>query len=151
MIGMAQVMPRPLPAGQHLILYDGVCGLCNRLNQFVLARDPQRLFDFASLQSETGRSVVKRFGRNPDVLETFYVVADYRTGSPTLLTKAYAGLFVMRMVGPPWSGLGVLRLLPRALLDWGYDLAARFRYRLFGRYDSCLLPGPEYRSRFIDI
>jgi predicted DCC family thiol-disulfide oxidoreductase YuxK len=150
MIGMAQALPRASTAGQHLILYDGVCALCNRLNQFVLPRDPGGLFDFASLQSETGRSIVRRFGRNPDDLDTFYVVADYRTGSPALLSKAYAGLFVMKMVGPPWSWLGALRLLPRALLDWGYDLTARHRYRLFGRYDSCLLPRPEYRDRFID-
>ena len=151
MIGMGQALPRASTAGQHLILYDGVCGLCNRLNQFVLPRDPGGLFDFASLQSETGRSIVKRLGRNPDDLDTFYVVTNYRTGSPALLTKAYAGFFVMKMIGPPWSWLGVLRLLPRALLDWGYDLTARYRYRLFGRYDSCLLPGPEHRNRFIDI
>lgn len=150
MIEMGQALPRESTAGQHLILYDGVCGLCDRLNQFVLPRDPGGLFDFASLQSETGRSIVRRFGRNPDDLDTFYVVADYRTGSPALLSKAYAGLFVMKMVGPPWSWLGALRLLPRALLDWGYDLTARHRYRLFGRYDSCLLPRPEYRDRFID-
>jgi predicted DCC family thiol-disulfide oxidoreductase YuxK len=151
MIGMGQALPRASTAGQHLILYDGVCGLCNRLNQFVLPRDPGGLFDFASLQSETGRSIVKRFGRNPDDLDTFYVVTNYRTGSPALLAKAYAGLFVMKMIGPPWSWLGVLRLLPRALLDWGYDLTARYRYRLFGRFDSCLLPRPEHRNRFIDI
>jgi len=95
--------------------------------------------------------MVKRFGRNPDDLETFYVVSNYRAGSPTLLTKAEAGLFVMKLVGPPWSWLGLLRVFPRALLDCGYDLIARNRYRVFGRYDTCLLPRPEYRKRFIDV
>jgi predicted DCC family thiol-disulfide oxidoreductase YuxK len=137
--------------GEHLVLYDGVCGLCNRLNQFVLERDPSAVFDFASLQSAAGRSALQRFGRNPDALDTFYVVANYRSESAALLAKARAALFVARTLGGGWAWLRTFGVLPEALLDRGYDLIARHRYRFFGRYESCLMPSAEYTARFIDV
>src|SRR5206468_10125550 len=90
--------------GEHLVLYDGVCGLCNRLNNFVLLRDTRAAFDFASLQSAAGRSVLQRFGKNNENLNTFYVVANYRSVSPALLSEARAVLFVMQTLGTgsPW-------------------------------------------------
>ena len=70
-----------------MVLYDGVCALCNRLNNFVLPRDNRGVFDFASLQSAMGRSALQRFGRNPDDLNTFYLVTNYRSESSALLSK----------------------------------------------------------------
>jgi len=137
--------------GQNLVLYDGVCGLCNRLNHFVLPRDTRGVFDFASIQSGAGRGLLKRFDRNPDELTTFYVVVGYRGGAPVLLSKARAALFVLKTLGMPWSWLGVLGVLPNALLDMGYDVIARNRYRLFGRYESCPMPSATYKDRFIDV
>ena len=137
--------------GEHLLLYDGVCGLCNRIVGFVLTRDRRRRFDFASLQSATGRSIAERAGRSPDDLNTFYVVANYRTDSPRLLSKSRAALFVVQTLGGIWRALSMVGVLPTALLDFFYDLTARNRYRLFGRYDSCPLPVPEHRPRFIDM
>jgi predicted DCC family thiol-disulfide oxidoreductase YuxK len=90
-----------------LVLYDGVCGLCNRLNNFVLRRDTRAVFDFASLQSAVGRSTLARFGRNPEDLNTFYLVTNYRSESPALLSKASAALFVMKKLGDPWRWLGL--------------------------------------------
>lgn len=141
----------PSPPGDHLLLYDGVCGLCNRLNQFVLPRDTAGVFAFASLQSGAGRSALARFGKNSDDLNTFYVVTNYRSDAPGLLSKAAAGLFVMKVLGAPWRWLGVFGVLPQSLLNVGYDLIARNRYRLFGRFDTCLLPTAEYRQRFLDV
>ena len=128
-----------------------MCGLCNRINQFVLPRDGGGAFDFASLQSETGRSLLRRFGHNPDDLDTFHVVADYRSDRPVLLSKGRAALFVAGRLTRPWAWLRALRVLPGALLDWAYDRVARNRYRLFGRSDACLLPRPEWKGRFIDV
>src|SRR6266850_2726215 len=91
-----------LQRGEHLLLYDGVCGLCNRLNNFVLPRDSRGIFDFASLQSAVGRSALKRFGRDPEELSTFYLVTNYRSESPALLSKAGAALFVMKKLRAPW-------------------------------------------------
>jgi predicted DCC family thiol-disulfide oxidoreductase YuxK len=139
------------PGGEHLVLYDGVCGLCNLLNHFVLARDTRAVFDFAALQGAVGRSVLAGFGRNPEDLNTFYLVTNYRSESPALLSKASAALFVMKKLGAPWRWLGFFGVFPNALLDRAYDLIARYRYRLFGRYESCLVPIAEYRKRFIDL
>jgi len=139
------------PRGEHLVLYDGVCALCNRLNNFVLPRDNRGVFDFASLQSAMGRSALQRFGRNPDDLNTFYLVTNYRSESSALLSKASAALFVMKKLGDPWRWLGLFGVIPSPLLDLAYDLTARYRYRLFGRYESCLIPNAEYKKRFIDL
>jgi predicted DCC family thiol-disulfide oxidoreductase YuxK len=137
--------------GEHLILYDGVCGLCNRTNAFVLSRDRRELFDFASLQSAFGRSVLRRFGKEPEDLDTFYVVTDYRRESSTLLSKSGAALFVTSALVAPWRWLRVFGVLPRGLRDRVYDLVASNRYRFFGRYESCPMPRVEHRKRFIDV
>lgn len=142
--------PRPGAAGAHLFLYDGVCGLCNRVNRLVLRADRAGQFDFAALQGPLGRDLQRRFGVDPDALGTFYVAADYRTGRPALLSRSRAALFVVRTLGWPWKAFAVLGLLPTALLDAVYDLVARHRYALFGRFDTCPLPPAEDRRRFID-
>jgi predicted DCC family thiol-disulfide oxidoreductase YuxK len=141
----------PSLAAEHLLLYDGVCGLCNRLNQFVLPRDRAGVFAFASLQSGLGRSTLARFGQRAEDLTTFYVVKNYRADSPALLSRSAAGLFVMKQLGEPWRWLSLFGVLPSGLLNLGYDLIARNRYRLFGRSDVCLLPSAEYRQRFLDV
>ena len=137
--------------GRHLILYDGVCGLCNRMNQFVLARDPQGIFAFAAQQSETGREYLRRFGADPAALTTLHLIADYRTATPQFLGRARAVLFIVGQLGRPWSWLRLFRMLPDSVSNSGYDLVARNRYDLFGQYDSCPLPTPETRARFIDV
>jgi predicted DCC family thiol-disulfide oxidoreductase YuxK len=144
------VAPASTPVGRHLVLYDGVCGLCNRLNGFVLKRDDEAVFAFASLQSEIGRSLLQQFGRVSNALDTMYVVVDYRSPAPVLLSKSNAALFVAATAGGGWRWLGIFRVLPVWLRDLVYDLIAQNRYRLFGKYDTCLLPTPEYRRRFID-
>jgi predicted DCC family thiol-disulfide oxidoreductase YuxK len=132
------------------VLYDGVCGLCNRLVQFLLAHDRRGVFDFASLQSATGKALVERWGGSSERLTTIYVLANYRASSAQVFTKSCAALFLAGELGWPWKATGVLRLLPPTILDRLYDTIARTRYRIFGRHDQCLMPVPEFRSRFID-
>jgi predicted DCC family thiol-disulfide oxidoreductase YuxK len=134
--------------GRHLLLYDGVCGLCSRLVQFVLARDRYGVFHFAPLQSPTGKAVVEPSGAGDPA--TFWVIANYRTPLAKPFTKGRAALFVINELGWPWKMAGLLGVLPTALLDRLYDVIARNRYRAFGRHDGCLIPRAEYRSRFID-
>ena len=136
--------------GRHLVLYDGVCGLCNRLLQFLLRHDHRRVFSFASLQSAVGQAIIARSGGVPEELTSFYVVADYQTATLRTFTKSNAALFVAAELGWPWKAARWLHIVPRALRDHAYDAIARSRYRVFGRYDSCLVPSPEFRSRFID-
>jgi predicted DCC family thiol-disulfide oxidoreductase YuxK len=135
---------------RHLILYDGVCGLCNKWVGQILPRDPKGLFRFAALQSETGQSLLRRYGKNPEVLDTIYVVVDYKSNAPQLLDRARAALFVIGNLESPWRLLRHFGILPKFLLDAGYSLVARSRYRLFGRYDQCALPPAEHRQRFIE-
>jgi len=134
----------------HLVLFDGVCGLCNRLLRFLLRHDRRRVFKFASLQSAIGQSIVERSGRNPRDLTSFYAVVDYEQPTARLLTKSDAALFVASELGWPWKATCVFRGIPHRVRDRAYDLLARHRYELFGKYDQCLIPGPEVRSRFID-
>jgi predicted DCC family thiol-disulfide oxidoreductase YuxK len=137
-------------ASAHLVLYDGVCGLCQGLVQFVLTHERARTFDFASLQSATGRRLVGAAGGNPDDLTTFYVVANYRVTDARVVSKGRAALFIARALGWPWRTLALFGVLPTALLDAVYDVVARNRYRLFGRRDECFIPQGEYRDRFVD-
>lgn len=145
-----------------IILYDGVCGLCNRLNQFVLRRDPDAIFRFASLQSPFAASILSRHGANPQDLDTVYVVVNHdlakhapdNAAQPDegLLPRSDAVLFVLKRLGGIWKLLGLLlELLPRVLRDAAYRLVARNRYRIFGRSETCMLPNPEHRGRFLDI
>ena len=143
-------MGATVTVGTHLILYDGLCGLCSRLNQFVLAQDSAEDFCFASLQSAHGRGILDQFGRDPNVLDTFYVVVDCWSETPNLLAKSRAALFVARALGRPWSWLTTLDVLPDRLLDLVYDLVAKNRYRFFGRHDTCPLPSAQQARRFVD-
>jgi predicted DCC family thiol-disulfide oxidoreductase YuxK len=134
--------------GVHLVLYDGVCGLCSRLVQFLLVHDHHAVFNFAALQSATGQAMVKRSGGDPHELSSLYVLANYRTSAIRAFTKSQAALFVAGQLGWPWRLARLLRFLPKALLDRAYDLVARSRYRVFGKYDQCRMPPPGFRSRF---
>jgi predicted DCC family thiol-disulfide oxidoreductase YuxK len=137
-------------AGAHLVLYDGVCGLCSRLVQFLLAHDRRAVFNFAALQSAAGQAMVKRSGGDPRELSSLYVLANYRTSSIRAFIKSDAALFVAGELGWPWRMARLLRFLPKALLDGAYDLVARSRYQVFGKYEQCRMPPRGFRSRFVD-
>ena len=137
-------------SGRHLLLYDGVCGLCDRFVRFVLAHDRGRRFRFAPMQSPVGRNLVSAFGRDPDRLDTVYVIVEYRSAAGRVLSRSAAALFVLGQLGWPWRLATVLRRVPAAPRDWLYDRVAAHRYRLFGRHASCPAPDPRHRDRFLD-
>lgn len=134
---------------QALILYDGVCGLCNGATQFALPRDRRDRFVFAPLQSELGKEVLARHNKPVDVLDTFYLVLDYGKPNERLIDRAHAAIGVLRELGMPWSLARALKLVPKPLLDVGYNFVAKNRYGWFGRTDRCVLPRPEWRHKFI--
>lgn len=137
--------------GVHLVLYDGVCGLCNRMLRFLLKHDRRAVFVFASLQSAVGRSLLERGGGDADALATFYVLPDYRSEHVRVLDRSRAALFVAGALGWPWKAAVLMNVLPTPILDRAYDLVARSRYRVFGRLEECPIPQPEFRRRFIDV
>ncbi|MSQ10522.1 MAG: DUF393 domain-containing protein [Dehalococcoidia bacterium] len=134
-----------------VLLYDGLCPVCNRLNLFVLGRDHLARFRFAPLQSAFAHQVLARHqSLSPDV-ETVYVVAEPGANDERLLARADAILYVLRALGGGWRLLAaVAALLPRRARNAAYDLMARNRYR-FGRHDACALPRLEWRDRFIAV
>jgi predicted DCC family thiol-disulfide oxidoreductase YuxK len=137
-------------AGAHLVLYDGVCGLCSRLVQFLLAYDHRTVFNFASLQSAAGQRMVEGCGGDPHDLTSIYVFANYRTPAARAFTRSDAALFVAGELGWPWRMARLLRFFPHAFLDRAYDVVARNRYRVFGRFEQCRIPPAEFRNRFVD-
>lgn len=133
------------------LLYDGVCGLCNRLVKFILRRDQNAVFRFASLQSGFAARVMTRHGANPGQLDTFYVVLNYGEPQETLIARSDAAVYVLKQLGGIWGVAAIVAgMLPKFLRDGAYSLVARNRYRIFGRYDSCPLPSAETRARFLD-
>jgi len=127
-----------------IVLYDGVCGFCNQSVQLILRNDRHGRFRFAALQSEVGQALLRRHGLPADDLDTFVLVEDGRA-----YLRSTGALRVARGMGGAWRLLSVLRIVPRPLRDFAYDLFARNRYRMFGRLDACMLPPPEVRSRFL--
>lgn len=140
----------PVPETNPVVLYDGVCGLCNGLVQFILKRDVHDRFRFASLQSEFAGTLLKRHGADSRDLDTFYVVIDHGQPSERVLMRSDAILHVVNTLGGLWKLAGAGRILPKALRDGLYSLVARNRYRVFGKHESCPLPSPEQRTKFLD-
>ena len=137
--------------GRHLVLYDGVCGLCNRLIESILERDRRGVFHFASLQGPIAKAALAPFEKDPGALDTFYVIENYRRPPAKLRSRGRAAVFVATELGWPWSAAGVVGFLPGAILDGAYDRLARSRYGVFGQLEHCLVPDPKYRDRFPDI
>ena len=135
-----------------LILYDGVCGLCNRLVQFLLKHDKQGRLRFASLQSDFAARVLQRHGIDPKDLDTVQVIENYEQPGERVLQRSDAILRAGRELTGFWSvSATVAKVIPRALRDVIYRFVARNRYRVFGKYDTCMLPEPNQRSRFLDV
>jgi predicted DCC family thiol-disulfide oxidoreductase YuxK len=135
-----------------LLLYDGVCGLCNRFVQFILRHDRDARFKFASLQSPLATRILSRHAANPSDLDTVYVVLNHELPDERLLSRSDAVIFVLKQLGTPWAAAAsLMQLLPRFLRDFYYNLIARHRYRIFGRSGVCTLPRDADHSRSLDL
>ncbi len=144
-VGPAKGTPAPVDPRAELppvIFFDGVCGLCNRFIDFVIARDRAGLFRFATLQGETARE--RLAGADLD-LNTMVLWEEQG-----ILRKSTAAARILIRLGGVWGLCGTaLRLVPRPLRDIGYSLVARNRYRLFGKKATCRMPTPAERARFL--
>lgn len=128
----------------YILLYDGVCGLCNRFVQFVLRRDTIGSMRFATLQGELGKAALRQL---PEIADVDSVILLHREGA---WVRSTAALEVARYLGGRWSATLAAYAVPRILRDWVYDLIAKRRYRWFGKHDSCPVPPPEVKERFLD-
>ena len=126
-----------------LVLFDGVCNLCNGSVQFIIKRDPTGIFKFASLQSEFGQAQLKKFNL-ADVLHSIIVIE-----KDICYQQSDAAIKIAKRLKSPWRWISIGRIIPRFIRDMIYNLIATNRYRMFGKQDSCMLPTPELRARFI--
>jgi predicted DCC family thiol-disulfide oxidoreductase YuxK len=139
-----------LSGPSHLVLYDGVCGLCNALVRFVIARDPGGRFRFAALDSRAAREAIARHGVAAGA-DTVVLIVDYGSPGERAWLRFRAARAVARELGGIWALLARLAgLVPVSLGDRLYDFVACRRYRWFGRLDACPAPGPGARDRFLD-
>jgi predicted DCC family thiol-disulfide oxidoreductase YuxK len=139
------------PETKAIVLYDGVCGLCNRAVQFLLKRDRHDRLQFASLQSDLAARLLSRHGIDHKNLDTVYAVLNYGEPNETLLAKGDAFLFFAQAIGGIWSVAQVGRIIPRRARNWLYDFIARHRYQVFGKSESCMLPDPKQRHKFLEV
>jgi predicted DCC family thiol-disulfide oxidoreductase YuxK len=141
----------PEPSSNSIILYDGVCGLCNRLVQFLLKRDRRDQLRFASLQSEFAATVLKRHGLDPTDLNTVYLIVNHGKISEQVLARSDAIIKALDSLGGIWRIAPLGKVLPRPLRDMFYKAVAANRYRVFGKSDSCMMPEPRHRQKFIEV
>lgn len=136
--------------GKNLIVYDGVCGLCNGFIKFVIQNDKKRAFVFTPLQSDVGKQVLAKHGFDASSLNTVYLVRDLG-GNESVLSKSQAAFFVMQTLGGVFQIVAMGRLLGPWIGNALYDLVATNRYKVFGRSDACMMPSPNVRERFLEM
>lgn len=127
-----------------VVLFDGVCNFCNGAVNFVIERDKAGYFKFAPLQSEIGEELTAKQGIDTAETDSIVLVEDDK-----VYTYSDAALRIARKLDGIWSWAYAFIVVPRPIRDFFYKLFAKYRYRLFGRQDACMMPTPEIRARFL--
>lgn len=134
-----------MDANHPILLFDGVCNLCNGFVQFVIKRDKKAKFKFASLQSEAGQELLNEYGLKTEDFESFVYIKNNK-----FYQKSSAALTLLSDLGGLWILFYPLMIFPRFIRDFVYNLVARNRYKMFGKTESCMVPTPELKARFLD-
>jgi predicted DCC family thiol-disulfide oxidoreductase YuxK len=129
---------------ESIILFDGVCNLCNSGVQFIIKRDSKYRFKFASLQSETGQMLLNKYGIS-NKMDSIIVIENEE-----VYIKSSAALHISRYLDGYWKYLMIFKVLPPSFRDFFYDILAKNRYKWFGKKDSCMLPTLEMKKRFLE-
>jgi predicted DCC family thiol-disulfide oxidoreductase YuxK len=132
-------------AVEPVVLYDGVCGLCSRSVRWLLRKERDHTLRFAPLQGPTAAALRAKYPSIPQTLESVVLVED---GRVHLRSKAF--LYSAKHLRAPWRWGYGMRWFPGFVLDLGYRVIARVRYRVWGKTDACELPSPAHRARFLD-
>lgn len=130
----------------EIVLFDGVCNLCNASVQYIMKRERKPTWKFASLQSETGKALLKKYGLENRGIDSIVLITEgkayTKSGAVLRLTKRMKGLYPL---------LFGFILVPPFVRDAVYDWIARDRYKWYGKQDSCMIPSPELKARFVDV
>jgi predicted DCC family thiol-disulfide oxidoreductase YuxK len=127
-----------------LILFDGVCNLCNGSVQFIIKHDKQSKFLFTSLQSEKGQAILTHFGLKTDDFDTFILL-----DKGEIYTKSSGVLREFAILGGWFKIFTIFYLVPTFIRDLFYSFVAKNRYRFFGKKEYCMIPTPELKARFL--
>lgn len=134
-----------LPKGKKIILFDGVCNLCDTSIQYVIKKDKKDTFRFAAIQSDLGQRIIKHIGINSLHIDSVILYEPgiayyYKSSALVEITKELSGFF---------SRASVFRILPITIRDYIYDYVAKNRYKWYGKKDSCLMPSAELQDKFL--
>ncbi|RZJ56592.1 MAG: thiol-disulfide oxidoreductase DCC family protein [Flavobacterium sp.] len=135
-----------LPKDKKIILFDGVCNLCDATVQFIIKRDKDDIFRFVPLQSGLGQQIVKHIGI--DITKTDSIIL-YEPGQ-AYYYKAEAAIKIAKELGGIYSGMGVFSVLPKSLSNSVYDYVARNRYKWYGKKSECMIPTQEMKAKFLE-
>jgi len=127
-----------------IILFDGVCNLCNGFVQFIIPRDPHGRFRFCSLQSETAKAMLSETNVDPSALSTVVLFEEHH-----VYTESTAILLIARRLGGPWVLMYALIIIPPLIRNAMYRWVARNRYRIFGKRNECMVPSAQWQDRFL--
>ena len=128
---------------RSIVLFDGVCNFCSDSVNFIIRHDTENRFAFTPLQSEKGIELRAKYGIDDDI-DSIVLIEDDRA-----FTRSTAALRIAKRLGGVWALGYALIVVPRPVRDYFYELFAKYRYRLFGKKDECMLPTPEVRARFL--
>ena len=131
--------------GKKIVLFDGVCNLCNSSVRFILKRDKKNQFLFGSLQGKTGQAYLKKFNLPYNAFNSFLLVENER-----LYTSSAAALRMLKHLGGGWSWLYAFIIVPAFIRDAAYSLVAKNRYKWFGKKEECWVPLPAFREKFLE-
>jgi predicted DCC family thiol-disulfide oxidoreductase YuxK len=131
-------------SGNQIILFDGVCNLCNSSVDFIVKRDKKNIFKFASLQSPFGQAVLEKFNLPPQEFQSVLLIKNGK-----IFQKSSAGLEIARQISGFWFLLYSFIIVPSFIRDWVYDFIAQNRYHWFGKKETCRLPTPQERAKFL--
>jgi predicted DCC family thiol-disulfide oxidoreductase YuxK len=138
-------LPPNVGTADKVILFDGVCKLCNAWSNFIIKHDHQHVFKLCSVQSGEGQKILQHFGLPTDVYDSMlYVEGD------KFYAQSDAVFQVVGQLGYPWKAACAFRVIPRSVRNWLYDRIALNRYRLFGKFDACLLPTADNEARYLN-
>lgn len=129
-----------------VILFDGVCNLCNSSVQFIINHDKKQVFRFASLQSEFGKNILQQFDLSDKNIDSVMLFENN-----SVMIKSTAALNIAKRLGGGYSLLYALIIIPKFIRDFVYDFIARNRYKWFGKQESCMIPNPRLKKLFFDF
>ena len=132
---------------KKLILFDGVCNLCNSSVLYVIKRDKKNIFLFTPLQSEVGKQIIRKFGIDTSQVDSIIL---YNPSKEVIDYKSTAALKVASNLGFPTNILSVFIIIPNVIRNLVYDFIAKNRYKWYGKKESCMIPTPELKSKFLD-